>query len=128
MTTELLLDFYETPNGTCWCWKYGVWSSEEYPTEEAAEIARDEGRLVFSQPDQYDPYEGALLDARVNFDLEPPFDLWLVADAFYCKPSDYHTQVGKVGQFTPPSEARILSLSRSQFEAIAITQSIDETP
>ena len=128
MKPELFLDSYERAGDVRWCWKLGLWSSQEFVSEEAAVSALSEQTLVFWQNESHDPYEAAVVATTVNFDLEPPLDLWLVADAFYCKPSDYHAQVGKFDQFTPPSEARILRLSRSQFEAIAIAQSIDGTP
>ena len=118
MTPEPFLDFYDTNDGERWCWKYGPWSSEEYISEAAATEAMDERNLVFSQPDRYDPYEAALIGAKVNSDLETPFDLWLIGGAFYCEPGLGGIQLGEAGTFTPPTGARILAITQAQFDAM----------
>ena len=118
MEPELTLDSYESPTGQRWCWKHGPWSSAEYSTEQAALDALSERALVFSQPDAYDPLEAALLGAKVNSDLEPPFDLWLIEGAFYCEPGLGGVLLGESGKFTPPAGARILAITQIQFDAM----------
>ena len=123
MEPELTLDSYEAPTGQRWCWKYGPWSSAEYPTEQAALHALSERALAFSQLDGYDPYQAALVRAKVNSGLEPPFDLWLVEGAFYCAPGLEGIQLGEDGSFTPPAEARILAITKAEYDAMMMEYS-----
>jgi hypothetical protein len=75
----LILDSYDVGvTETRYCWKYGDWSSDEYESEFLARVALRNGTLVFSKPDRYDGYEAAVVGAKVNFNLDPPFDYWVI--------------------------------------------------
>jgi len=43
------LDHYDTDSGTAWCWKRGVYSSEEYSSQEQAMDAWRKQTLVFTK-------------------------------------------------------------------------------
>ena len=63
--SDLYLDFYDGEAGAeLWCWKCGEWSSEEYASEFLAKQALRNGKLVFSQADEYDGYEAACVFRR----------------------------------------------------------------
>ena len=116
--TELILDVYDNSGGdTCYCWKLGDWSSEEYETEFHARLAFRNGKLVFSQVDRYDGYEAALVGAKVNFSLDQPFDYWVIAESWVFEPDLGGKQLGEIGygDFKVPDNAKVLHITQEQF-------------
>ncbi len=115
--TELVLDFYDVGfDSTAWCWKYGEWSSEEYASEFLARQALRAGTLVFSQLDEYDGYEAALLGAKINHDLSPPFDYWVVDGTWVFEPNLSGKQLGELLQLNLEKDAKILPITQQQFD------------
>jgi len=114
---DLYLDFYDSEiSETRWCWKYGLWSSEEYESEFLARKALRDRKLVFSQPDSYDGYEAALVGAFVNFGLAPPFDYWIIANTWVFEPDLCGTQLGEVSAVSLPVDAKVLYITEHQFK------------
>ena len=114
---DLYLDFYDSEiSETRWCWKYGLWSSEEYESEFLARQALRDRKLVFSQPDSYDGYEAALVGAVVNFGLAPPFDYWIIANTWVFEPDLCGTQLGEVSAVSLPVDAKVLYITEHQFK------------
>jgi len=114
---DLHLDFYESENSeTRWCWKYGLWSSEEYDSEFLARQAQRSKALVFSQTDRYNGYEAALFGALVNFGHSPPFDYWIIANTWVFEPDLSGNQLGETSAFTLPVHAKVLHISDQQFK------------
>jgi hypothetical protein len=114
--TELTLDFYAVSDGgTRFCWKFGEWSSEEYESEFLARLALRNGKLVFSQVDRYDGYEAALVGAEVNFNVKQPFDYWVIAETWVFEADLGGKQLGEIGQFKFPENAKVLHITQEQF-------------
>lgn len=115
--SDLILDNYDVGvNETRFCWIFGEWSSEEYESEFLARSALRNGKLVFSQVDRYDGYEAALVGAKVNFSLEPPFDYWVIAESWVFEPDLGGKQLGEFGDFTIPDHAKVLHITQDQFD------------
>jgi hypothetical protein len=115
--TELFLDFYEVEGAsTAWCWKYGEWSSEEYASEFLARQALRAGKLVFSQLDEYDGYEAALLGAKINHDLSPPFDYWVVDSTWVFEPNICGQPIGGVTEMQIQNGQKVLNITQEQFD------------
>ena len=113
---DLYLDFYDSEiSETRWCWKYGLWSSEEYESEFLARKALRDRKLVFSQPDSYDGYEAALVGAVVNFGLAPPFDYWIIANTWVFEPDLCGVQLGEISTVTLPDDKKVLHITERQF-------------
>lgn len=117
--TELFLDFYEVDgNSTAWCWKYDEWSSEEYASEFLARQALRAGTLVFSQLDEYDGYVAALLGAKINHDLSPPFDYWIVDEKSVFEPHAFGKEIGEVTKVRIKEGEKVLHITAEQFGLI----------
>jgi hypothetical protein len=72
---DLFLDFYwRDVDQTIWCWKKGLFASQEFESEDAALEAWREGRLEFSSLDNEDLLGALYATAEVNENLTPPFD------------------------------------------------------
>lgn len=127
----LYLDFYDHERlKTAWCWKYATdseeWASEEYASEALALKALRARKLEFSALDKYDPYEAALVGAKVNFDQDPPFDYWLVDNRQVYEPKCGGQLLGELPQFVPIKTAKILRFTLSQFEHMQFLDEIRE--
>jgi hypothetical protein len=115
--TELVLDFYDVGiDSTAWCWKCGEWSSEEYASEFLARQALRAGTLVFSKLDKYDVYEAALLGAKINHGILPPFDYWVVDGTWVFEPNICGKQIGEVAEVKIEKGEKILRLTQVQFD------------
>jgi hypothetical protein len=114
---ELVLDHYDVGvSETRFCWKFGDWSSEEYESEFLARLALRNGKIVFSQVDRYDGYEAALVGAKVNFNADPPFDYWVIAESWVFEPSLGGQQLGEFGDFKIPDNTKVLHITQDQFD------------
>lgn len=114
--TKLILDFYDVGvDSTAWCWSYGDWSSEEYASEFLARQALRAGTLVFSKIDKHDGYIAALLGAKVNSDLTPPFDYWVINNTWVFEPNIGGKRLGKVSDVKIQKGDKILQITRAQF-------------
>jgi hypothetical protein len=115
--TELTLDFYDVGDGdTRFCWKFGEWSSEVYESEFLARLALRNRKIVFSQVDRHDGYEAALVGAKVNFNADPPFDYWVIAESRVFEPDHGGKQLGEFGQFKIPENAKVLYITQEQLD------------
>jgi hypothetical protein len=115
--TELTLDFYDVSDGgSRYCWKFGEWSSEEYESEFLARSALRNGKLIFSKVDRYDGYEAALVGAKVNVNVSPPFDYWVIAESRVFEPDLGGKQLGEFGQFKIPENAKVLYITQEQLD------------
>jgi hypothetical protein len=79
-------------------------------------VALRNGTLVFSKLDRYDGYEAALVGAKVNFNLDPPFDYWAIDEALVLEPALSGQQLGEFFDFVFPENAKVLHFTRNQFE------------
>ncbi|MFC1560568.1 hypothetical protein ACFL3W_01340 [Pseudomonadota bacterium] len=112
----LYLDFYDSNERTLWCWKKGIYSSQEYLSEDAALEARNNGLLVFSSLDDED-FLGALhAAAEANENLKPPFDYWLVDESSVWESSANGLFLGEIPDFEIASGLNILKMSRRDLE------------
>jgi len=71
---------------------------------------------VFSQLDEYDGYEAALLGAKINHDLSPPFDYWVVDGTWVFEPNLSGKQLGELLQMKFEKDAKILHVTKQQFD------------
>ena len=116
----IALNHYDVEDGgTRWCWVYGPWSSEEYASEFLARRALQMRRLVFSQVDAYDGYEAALVGAEVNYGLSPPFDYWIIDEAWVFEPCLSGQQLGELPELKLPEGAKLLHITEAHFELMA---------
>ena len=111
---ELWLDHYESNGQTVWCWKRGVYSSQEFPTEESALEAEANDELQMSRPDGRD----ALDDLLTRRNVEPPFDYWIVGGAFVLEPSVGGMQLGELPHYQLPEGANTLEMTQEEFDAL----------
>jgi hypothetical protein len=122
----LVLDHYDVDvTETRYCWMFGEWSSDEYESEFLARLALRNGKLVFSQVDRYDGYEAALVGAKINFDIDPPFDYWVIAESWVFEPSLGGQQLGEFGDFKIPDNAKVLHITQDQFD-LMVDDFVDE--
>ena len=130
-TPEIFLDNYEVEYcRTVWCWKYGGWASEEYASEALALEALHAQTLSFSTTDElFDPYQAALVSAKVNFGQDEPFDYWLVDNRQVYEPRRGGQLLGELPQFVPLQTAKVLHFTLSQFESMVwLWELEDEEP
>jgi hypothetical protein len=113
----LVLDHYETERGPVWCWKRGVYSSQEFLSEREALEAEEDGALEFSRPDGGD----ALSDLYERRERETgyggPYDYWLIDD-FVSEPSLGGMQLGELPDFEIPRGARVLRMTQEEFDTL----------
>jgi hypothetical protein len=115
--TEIVLDFYEVGiDSTAWCWKSGEWSSEEYASEFLARQALRARTLVFSKLDKYDVYEAALLGAKINHGISPPFDYWVVDGTWVFEPNICGQLIGGVTEVQIQNGEKVLNITQEQFD------------
>lgn len=121
---ELSLDFYDDGASATWCWKVGLWSSQEFGSEFLARRALQMGELVFSQLDQYDPYEAAVIGAWANFGAVEPFEYWVIDKKWLREPMLGGKLIGSVTDCPAPAGSKVLHISQDQFDLMLDTASI----
>lgn len=71
---------------------------------------------MFSQVDAYDGYEAALVGAEINYGLSPPFDYWIIDEAWVFEPCLSGQQLGELPELKLPEGAKLLHVTATQFE------------
>lgn len=113
----LVLDHYETERGAAWCWKRGIYSSQEFSSEREALDAQEDDALEFSRLDGGD----ALCDLYARKERETgydgPYDYWLIDD-FVSEPHLGGMQLGELPDFEIPRGANVLSMTQEEFDTL----------
>ena len=119
------LDMYDSENSdvfndgehqTIWCWKKGLFSSQEFESEDAALQAFENKLLVFSSLDNEDLLGALYATAEINENLNPPFNYWLVDGSSVWEPRANGQLLGELPEYRIVDGMKVLKISRQDFE------------
>jgi hypothetical protein len=112
----LVLDHYEAELGTTvWCWKRGIYSSQEFSSEDEALDAWRNDELEFSREDGGDALSDLYAREECETGYDGPYDYWLI-DAFVSEPHLGGKQLGELPGFEIPQGARVLRMTQEEFD------------
>lgn len=111
----LVLDHYESEGSTVWTWKRGLYSSQEFVSEQEALDAREDDVLEFSRLDGGDALSDLYARKALETGNDGPYDYWLIDD-FVSEPSIGGLQLGELPDFEIPQGARVLRMTQQEFD------------
>ena len=107
----LFLDFYDNDEEILWCWKKGLYSSQEFSSEDTALEAHSNGGLVFSSLADEAALDALYATVEVNEGLKPPFDYWLIDGCSVWEPSADGQCLGELPDFPIATGMKVLKMS-----------------